>query len=156
MRKRWWIPFLFFAVSGCATAPNSWITFPDSKGSGGVTLEQWLKAHPMSAVQQIAEQEISRGEGGSSHIIQLRAGHPMHVHQRHDLVAILLQGRGTLTLDSRRLELRPGAIVSIPRGVPHAFQTKGPDPAVVYVTYFPAYDGVDTVPVSESEPQKKN
>ena len=152
MRNGFWILLLLLAGSGCATS-SSWITFPDNQGGHGVTLEQWLKAHPMSAVQQIADQEISRGEGGSTHIIQLRTGHPMHVHQQHDLIAILLQGRGTLTLDSRRLELKPGAIVSIPRGVPHAFQTKGSEPAVAYVTYFPSYDGIDTIPVPE--PQKK-
>lgn len=149
MRQGWLIGLFLLALAGCATSSSSWITFPDGNGGKGVTLEDWLKAHPMSAVREISAEEISRGESGSTQIIQLRTGHPLHVHQRHDLIAILLKGRGVLTLGSRRLELKPGAIVSIPRGVPHAFKNTGSEPAVAYVTYFPAFDDVDTVPVTE-------
>lgn len=155
MRKEWFAGLCLLALTGCAASSPGWIAFPDEKGGKGMVLEEWLKAHPISAVQGISVQEISRGEGGSTQIIQLRIGHPMHVHQRHDLIAVLLKGRGVLTLGSRRLELKPGAVISIPRGVPHAFKTTSSEPAVAYVTYFPAMDDADTVLVEEAPKGKK-
>lgn len=149
MRHTFWTAWVAFALFGCATASPGWITFPDGKGGKGMTLEDWLKAHPLSAAQELSIQEISRGDSGSSHIVQIRTQEPLHVHPNHDLLVILLKGRGTLTLGSRRLELKPGAVVSIPRGLPHGFENKGSDPAVAYATFFPAFDGADTLPIQE-------
>lgn len=154
MRKEWWVGLCLLGWAGCA-APNGWITFPDGGGSKGMAMEEWLKAHPMDPSQEISILEISRGDSGSSHIVQIRTREPLHVHARHDLIAILLKGRGTLTLGSRRLELKPGAIVSIPRGVPHAFENTGSEPAAAYAAFFPAFDGVDTVPSKEESTKKK-
>lgn len=155
MRHSFWTVCAGFALLGCAATSPGWITFPDEKGGKGVALEEWLKANPMSAVQEIAIHEISRGESGSSHIVRIRTREPLHTHERHDLVAILLKGRGTLTLGFRQLELKPGAIVSIPRGTPHGFENRGPEPAVAYATFFPAFDGADTLPVEEEPAEQK-
>lgn len=145
-----------FLLAGCATSSSMNWSIPDMRTGKTVALEQWLKQNPMSAVQDVSIQEISRGESASVHIIRIRKQEPMHVHQRHDLVAIVLKGTGTLTLGDRKLELKPGSIVSIPRAVPHAFVNHSSEPAVAYVTFMPAFDGVDMAPVpAAAEPKKK-
>ncbi len=74
---------------------------------------------------------------------------PLHSHQDHDLTAIILKGYGTLTIGDRKLELRPGSIVTIPRGTPHSFLNKSPEPAVAYAMFNPAFDNADFVPVQQ-------
>ena len=142
--------------SGCATQAQ-WVAFPSGRGGKGVTLEAWLKDHPIPVGQEMGIQELSRGEGdsASTHIVQVRRLEPMHIHKEHDVMAIVLRGKGTLTLGDRRLEVSPGSLISIPRGVPHSFRNKSSQPAVVYAMFTPAYDGKDRVLVEEESLVKR-
>lgn len=137
------------ALAGCATSRLEWITFPDEATGKGVSLDAWLTQHPLAPGQEIAFHEIARTEGSSTHLVQIRTEEKLHAHQKHDLVAIVLKGNGTLTLGDRHLYLKAGGVVTIPRGVPHAFQNRSKAPAVAYVVFTPAFDGADTVPVQE-------
>lgn len=155
MNRTWKAALAALLSAGCATSSMSW-SIPDMKTGKPVSLEQWLKQNPMSAVQDVSIREISRGESASVHIVRIRKQEPMHVHQRHDAVAIILKGTGTLTLGGRKLELKPGSVVSIPRAVPHAFVNHSSEPAVAYVTFTPAFDGIDMVPApAPAGPKKK-
>lgn len=145
---RWSFFLLAVFLAGCATS-TSWVTFPDAVQGKGVPLDEWLKKNPMSDVQDISIEQISRGDSASSHIVRIRKQEPMHIHKTHDVIAILLKGKGILTLGSRQLQLVPGSIVSIPRGMPHSFQNQSPKPATVYATFSPAFDGTDFVPIQE-------
>ena len=146
--RRSWMVVLLFALTGCATQ-TQWVTFPDGKSGKGVALDAWLKWHPLPPGQEMAVQELSHGESASSHIVQIRRFEPMHIHKDHDLMAIVLKGKGILTLDGRRLEVSPGSVVSIPRGIPHSFVNRSTEPAVAYAMFTPAFDGKDTVPVKQ-------
>ncbi len=81
--------FIFAALllTGCATSTN-WITFPDAKRGKGVSLDQWLQENPMSNVEGVSIQEISRGESASSHIMRVRKEQPLHLHRWHDAVTV--------------------------------------------------------------------
>ena len=144
---RVFLAFLLLALAGCATS-TQWVTFPSSGGGKGVTLDAWLKQHPLKADQSVSLEELSRGETASAHIVQIRKQEPLHVHESHDATAILLKGRGILWISDRKLDLKPGSIVTIPRGVPHSFTNQSPEPAVAYVMFNPAFDGKDFVPVT--------
>ena len=139
--------FLLLALAGCATS-TQWVTFPSSGGGKGITLDTWLKEHPLKADQAVSLEELSRGETASAHIVQIREQEPLHVHESHDATAIMLKGRGILWIGDRKLQLKPGSIVTIPRGVPHSFTNQSPEPAVAYVMFNPAFDGKDFVPVT--------
>lgn len=139
---------LALAVSGCATQ-TEWITFPGGTGGKGVSLEAWLQQHPLKPGEEVGLVELSRGETASSHIVQIRKREGLHTHDQHDAIAILLKGQGILAIGEQRLELRPGSIVTVPRGVPHSFVNKSAGPAVAYVLFTPAFDGKDRVPVEE-------
>ncbi len=149
--KRGFLGFLLLALAGCATTSTQWVAFPISSGGKGVTLDAWLKEHPLKADQAMSLEELSRGELASTHLVQIRKQEPLHIHERHDATAILLKGQGILWVGSRKLELKPGSIVTIPRGVPHSFTNQSPEPAVAYVIFNPAFDGKDFVPVTVSK-----
>ncbi len=136
-------------LAGCATTGPQWVTFPDGDSGKGTTLEAWQKKHPLAANQEIRLDEVSRGDSSSAHIVQVRKEEPLHIHQNHDLLVVILKGRGILTLEKRRLEVKPGAILSIPRGIPHSFVNQGSDPAVAFAVFMPAFDGKDRVLVKE-------
>ena len=152
--RRGILALLLWALAGCAAAASqaSWITFPDENRGQGISLEEWLGRHPMKAGEQVSIQEISRGETSSTHIVQVRKEEPLHIHETHDALMVLLKGNGTLTLGTRALDLKPGAIVTIPRSVPHSFVNKSSEPAVAYVVFTPPFDGKDRVPIEIKKP----
>jgi mannose-6-phosphate isomerase-like protein (cupin superfamily) len=43
----------------------------------------------------------------------------LHYHERTDEFYYVLAGQGTMTLDGEEIELHPGVVVSVPRGVRH-------------------------------------
>ena len=43
----------------------------------------------------------------------------LHVHHRTDEFYYVLDGQGTMHLDDERIELHPGVVVYIPRGIKH-------------------------------------
>lgn len=139
---------VLLALAGCATQ-TEWVTFPISQGGKGVTLQAWLKAHPLKPDQDVGIEELSRGETASAAIVQIRKHQGLHYHKDHDVIVILLRGQGTLTVDDRKLEVRPGSIVTIPRGTAHSFLNQSQETAVAYAMFTPAFDGTDVVPVAE-------
>ena len=151
--KRSFSVFLLLALAGCATAATGgqtqWMAFPMGKGGKGVALEAWLKEHPLKTDQGMSIEEISRGETASAAIVQIRKTQPLHLHADHDLTAIVLKGEGLLRVGDRNLELRPGSIITIPRGVAHSFTNKSQETAVAYAMFNPAFDGKDFVVVPE-------
>lgn len=44
---------------------------------------------------------------------------PVHRHPDGDHVLYIIAGRGRITLDGERVELRPGLVVHVPKGVAH-------------------------------------
>jgi mannose-6-phosphate isomerase-like protein (cupin superfamily) len=69
-----------------------------------------------------------------------------HLHARHDLTVVLLSGRGTLTVEDRRYDLRAGDVAQIARGKVHAFAPSGR--AVALAIFTPRLEGADYVPAS--------
>ena len=43
----------------------------------------------------------------------------LHYHERTDEFYYVIAGRGTMTLDDEEIELHPGVVVYVPRGVKH-------------------------------------
>jgi mannose-6-phosphate isomerase-like protein (cupin superfamily) len=80
---------------------------------------------PFGHVQRI----VTGGQGGVAnvHVVQVTQG-LRHVHAAYDEVYYVLSGRGTITLDERTSRLRPGSVVVIPAGVPHALAAEPGQP----------------------------
>ena len=72
---------------------------------------------PYGDVQRI----VTGGEGGIAnvHVVTVTRG-DAHLHAGYDEVYYVLSGNGTITLGTDAYELKPGAVVTIPAGVPHS------------------------------------
>ena len=66
---------------------------------------------------------VTAGEGGVAnvHVINVTEG-GRHFHAAYDEVYYVIRGEGSITLGTEEHALRPGAVVVIPAGVPHALQ----------------------------------
>jgi quercetin dioxygenase-like cupin family protein len=65
-------------------------------------------------------------------------GVPMHVHANEDEVFHVLEGAMDFTVGGRTTRAEAGAVVYLPRNVPHAFVTVGSDVTRSTVSAFPA------------------
>ena len=131
-------------LSGCACcAPCARL----HDRSSSVLLSRWLADHPMQWHEEIAAAPLLRTASSSMHVVQVRNQEPLHLHARHDLKLILCRGAGTLLLGPRTLRLKPGDVVAIARGTPHAFVNTAFDPAALFIVFTPPLDEPDRVPV---------
>ena len=66
---------------------------------------------------------VTGGCGGIAnlHVVRVTAAAP-HVHDGYDETYYVLSGTGAVTLAGQSHELRPGAVVVIPRGAEHALE----------------------------------
>lgn len=112
-------------------------------------LSRWPDRYPLAAEQELGIVEVSRTSTSSLHLVQIRHRESLHTHREHDLVAVLLKGRGTLRLGSQTVAMQKGSVIAIPRGVPHAFVNESREPAAVFAVFSPPLDGPDTVAVLE-------
>lgn len=65
-------------------------------------------------------------------------GVPLHVHANEDEVFHVLEGAIDFTVNGRTTRAEAGAVVFLPRNVPHGFITVGPGVTRSTVTAFPA------------------
>jgi mannose-6-phosphate isomerase-like protein (cupin superfamily) len=82
----------------------------------------------------------------SSAMICIPGEVPAHYHARHTEHVHVLDGRGLLMLAGDTLQLRPGDVVVIPAGTPHAAWSKGEVPLRVISIHAPPFDGLDRMP----------
>jgi len=63
----------------------------------------------------IEEKDMAAGE---VHHVEIKDA-KLHYHKRTDEFYYVIAGRGTMVLDDEEVELHPGVVVYIPRGVKH-------------------------------------
>ena len=62
--------------------------------------------------------EEKDGAAGEVHHVRIQDA-KLHYHERTDEFYYVIAGQGTMALDGERIELRPGVVVYVPRGVRH-------------------------------------
>lgn len=132
---------LLFALVGCGVrAPRV------ALGPLVSNVDALLAAHPIAADQEIRADELGRTPSASYHLVQVAGSERPHRHRVHDLVVLVLRGRGTLTLGDARVQLREGDAAVVPRDRPHWFRNDGDHPAVALAIFTPPLDAPDSVP----------
>lgn len=137
---------LAFLVSGCSghlRSPLLFLTQPAD--STTLSLEDWLRRHPVSPGQPVRADVLMATAALSSHIVQVVDRERPHRHDRHDATVVLLEGEGTLHAAGRDHPMRTGDTFVMERGTPHHFRNTGRRPAIAFVTFVPPYDGSDQV-----------
>ena len=90
-----------------------------------------------------AKRDLGQTAEASYHLIRLRKAEPLHMHDTHDLVVVVLKGEGRIHFGYNAFELQKGDITRIPKGVPHWVENTGKDALEAYAIYTPPSDGKD-------------
>jgi quercetin dioxygenase-like cupin family protein len=85
---------------------------------------------PLTNVPLFAEEEFSACLLGFLPGQEL----PVHVHAHEHEVFDVLEGRGTLFLDDKAIELQRGSVIFVPAGVRHGFKNTSTDRWLVRAT----------------------
>jgi mannose-6-phosphate isomerase-like protein (cupin superfamily) len=109
-------------------------------------IEDALARHPIAPDENINVITLGATDTVSHHVVQIRHSEELHIHERHDLSAIVYRGAGTMRAGDSVFPVSAGDVLFIPRGVPHAFRNDGVAPAVAIVVFSPSFDGEDTIP----------
>ncbi len=101
--------------------------------------------------KEIAVKLLWKTEKASAHKIRLRTKEKSHIHQEHDLVVVLIKGRGKLHYLNHSVKIKPGDIMEIPRGTIHWAENLDSEASEVYAVFIPPYDGKDFKEVAIKE-----
>jgi quercetin dioxygenase-like cupin family protein len=112
-------------------------------------LAPFLAAHRPAPEQNVRIDLVTRTEGASYHLVQVRDGEAPHRHRAHDLTVVVLRGRGTLRLGARSIPLAAGDAVLVPRSVVHWFTNGGRERSVTLAIFTPPLDAPDSEPAPE-------
>jgi mannose-6-phosphate isomerase-like protein (cupin superfamily) len=142
------LPIIVVMLSGLSSSCSSCRNTP---ASGRIIQEQetWTtfawsdeeKTKPIAVRRVRATHELS------VNYIRLAGAEKPHIHQTHDLVVVMLRGQARLHIGDRQIDVVPGDIMEIPRGVVHWAENIGNTASEVYAIFSPPYDGLDNIPV---------
>ncbi len=132
--------------SGCVAGPHFYLQYGDEYRE--ISLEKILADNPLAPGENIRVANLGRSASSSQHIVQIRDREILHVHKLHDGTVIILRGQGYLVLAGKRIDVKAGDIIHIPRGVAHQYVNGADEPTVALAVYAPAFDGKDTHPVA--------
>jgi mannose-6-phosphate isomerase-like protein (cupin superfamily) len=96
--------------------------------------------------------ELGRDAHSSHHIVALRAREPLHRHEVHDLLVVVLKGHGSMRIGDEERAIGERSIVFVPRGAVHAMVNLSGEPLTGYAVFMPAFDGQDRVLVAPDVP----
>ena len=100
------------------------------------------------------KRDVARSEAASYHIIRLQNAEPVHTHDTHELVAVILKGTGKIHFGDKTYSLQKGDVTHIPPGVPHWVENTGTEALEAYAIFMPPFDGKDFHPTSGRRPEK--
>ncbi len=81
-------------------------------------------------------------------------GPPLHVHENEDELFYVVEGKYEFTCGEERFVATKGALLHLPRGIPHRFRNIGQTPGVLMNTITPGgfehfFDEIDQLPKDE-------
>jgi len=117
--------------------------FPDARRT--LDIPTLIAMAPLAEGAPVAVTLIGSDENCSHHVVALRDDEPLHRHDHHDLLAIILRGHGRMWIEGEEQAVGPDSITYVPRGAAHSLRNDADEPIVGYVVYWPPYDGQDRV-----------
>ena len=133
-------------VSACVSGPHLYLQYGSEYRE--VDLNKILADNPLAPGENIKVVNLGRSASASQHVVQIRDREVLHLHKIHDVTVTLMRGQGYLVLGQRRVPLKAGDVIHIPRGVAHQYVNTSSEPTVGLAVYAPAFDGKDTHPVN--------
>jgi quercetin dioxygenase-like cupin family protein len=139
---------LFAAVlclaAGSAVAHDVFV--PRGRTLEKLDLKQVLRTPaPEEWTGPVLIKDLGGNDHVSAHLVWIKTEEKLHTHAKHDATVQLVKGRGTLWFAGQEIRMREGDVVTITRGVVHAFRNGSKKPAAAYVVFSPPYDGKDVI-----------
>jgi mannose-6-phosphate isomerase-like protein (cupin superfamily) len=140
-------PKALFSDAARASAPKR----PTLNAQLGAThvsipLEDLAKVQ-LAPGQTFKIEELGRDEHSSHHIVALLDREPLHRHDEHDLLVVVLQGEGEMLIGETTVPIGRHSIVYVPRRAVHSMHNTTKKPLIGYAVFTPPFDGKDRVPV---------
>lgn len=97
------------------------------------SLDEMLKANPLPATGPTAK-VVGSSKTPTTELQAIEMSKiKLHHHNQEDHIVYVARGRGSARLGDEMREVKPGDILNIPRGVPHAFTKIGEENLVLLV-----------------------
>jgi mannose-6-phosphate isomerase-like protein (cupin superfamily) len=100
---------------------------------------------PLGASENFKIVEVGRDDHTSQHVVALRGREPLHRHDQHDLLVVVLAGEGKMLIGDSERAIGTQSIVYVPRGTVHSMHNTAPAPLTGYAVFIPPFDGKDRV-----------
>ena len=120
-----------------------------SSGEGGGTIVEPKATTEQTSwtdqerAQEIAVKTLRKTESASYHVIRLSGAEKPHTHDRSDLSVFVLRGAVRMHLADRVIDVGPGDVIDIPRGVVHWAENVAGGASEAYAVFAPPFDGKD-------------
>ena len=133
-------------LGGCASVPSPvFYSLNQLEHLTSKTLDRMVWENELSQEEPLSSTVILKSDEASYHLIQVRGAEKKHMHEYHDLAVFVQSGTGTMFLGKEKFNVRGGAVIFVPHGIPHYFVNTGPQPAVAVSVFSPPFDGKDIV-----------
>lgn len=105
---------------------------------------------PEVVFDNIHVKKIASDSLQSCFIIWVKNGVKAHYHKEHSENLVVIEGSAIMTLDRKRLEIKPGDFINIPKGTNHSvLEVLSEVPLKVLSIQAPYFDGEDRIFLSE-------
>jgi len=110
-----------------------------------------IQKNPIGAEEKTKLFALFENADHTANIIQTRGAVPSHHHAEHDELVVILEGKGTFTIEGQTRDVAPGDILVIPRGAVHSYVHQGDGVTAVVSVFSPKFDPKDRI-MAEKKP----
>lgn len=106
-----------------------------------------LISEKIGKMGEISRRSVAQYENLSFTLVSIGKSEEPHIHQKSDIIVILLEGEGEINIEGEKKYVEKGDIIFIPKNKVHFFVNKGVNPALALVISFPPLQKDDYLPV---------
>jgi mannose-6-phosphate isomerase-like protein (cupin superfamily) len=103
-----------------------------------------------AAYDNTAATNVYSDSVATSNVIWIKKDVRPHYHNSHTEQAYVIEGTGKMLLGNQIIDVRPGDLITIPKGTIHALRVTSSTPMKVLTIHSPSFDGSDRVQVEKS------
>lgn len=110
---------------------------------------QAMAKNPIGAEEKTKVFGLFENADHTVNVIQTRGAVPAHHHVEHDEMVLILDGKGTFTIEGEAREVSAGDLLVIPRGAVHSYVHKGDGVTQVISVFSDKFDPKDRIMAQE-------